>query len=294
MRAIFAGLYWWLTTMHGSPTSLHAACGVWVSTRTLQLLRGPCVPARCSFSISAWSAPWTPRLTSGSRRLGRSSSRVPRTPHRALSRVVVVLAVAVPMLTVSSQMVVGLAAQLPDVSGLANDLPADTVIYASDNRQLADLHPRGYQHYYEPLSGMGGYMPDAVVAVEDRNFYQEPGVDPSGIARAAFVELKAGNGAEGASTITQQLVKVRLLGPDPTIQRKATEALLSFAVEHRYSKSQILEMYLNSVSFGNSAVGAEAASQIYFKKKTSELDLAQASMLAGLIRGPSLYNPFHS
>src|SRR5438477_1124175 len=211
-----------------------------------------------------------------------------------LSRVVVVLAVAVPMLTVSSQMVVGLAAQLPDVSGLANDLPGDTVIYASDNRQLADLHPRGYQHYYEPLSGMGTYMPDAVVAVEDRNFYQEPGVDPGGIARAALVDLKAGNGVEGASTITQQLVKVRMLGSDPTIQRKATEALLSFAVEHRYSKSQILEMYLNSVSFGNSAVGAEAASEIYFKKKTSEIDLAQASMLAGLIRGPSLYNPFQN
>src|SRR5207247_6387377 len=78
----------------------------------------------------------------------------------------------------------------------------------------------------------------------------------------------------------------------PTIQGKLTEALLAFAVERRYSKSQILEMYLNSVSFGNSAVGTAAASSLYFHRKTADLDLAQASMLAGLVRGPTLYSPF--
>jgi len=188
---------------------------------------------------------------------------------------------------------VAYAASLPDVSQLANDVPGDTIVYAADKTTvLADLHPSGYQHYYEPLSAMGTSLPDAIVAIEDRNFYSEPGVDPAGIARAAVVDIKAHDTVEGASTITQQLVKVRLLDSSPTIQRKMTEALLAFSVERRFSKSQILEMYLNSVSFGNSAVGTAAASQIYFHKNTGDLDLAQAAMLAGIVRGPTLYSPF--
>ena len=188
---------------------------------------------------------------------------------------------------------VAYASSLPDVSQLSNDVPGDTVVYAADKSTvLADLHPAGYQHYYEPLSAMGTALPDAIVAIEDRNLYSEPGIDPAGIARAAFVDVKAHDTVQGASTITQQLVKVRLLGGEPTIQRKMSEALLAFSVERRYSKTEILEMYLNSVSFGNSAVGTAAASQIYFHKKTSDVDLAQASMLAGLVRGPTLYSPF--
>jgi membrane peptidoglycan carboxypeptidase len=213
---------------------------------------------------------------------------------RWLIAAVTAIAVIVAGLLISSQAYLAYAAQLPDVSGLANNLPSDTLIYAGDNTLLADLHPPGYQHYYEPLSEMGTKLPDAIIAVEDRNFYDEPGIDPPGIVRAAFADLRAGNTAQGASTITQQLVKIRLLGADPTLQRKVMEALLSFAVERRYSKSQILEMYLNSISFGNDAVGAAAASEIYFHEKTSQLDLAQASMLAGLIRGPTLYDPFTS
>ncbi len=188
---------------------------------------------------------------------------------------------------------VAYAAPLPDVSQLDNDVAADTILYASDGKTaIADLHPPGYQHYYEPLSAMGTSLPEAIVAIEDRNFYSEPGIDPAGIARAAIVDIKARDTVQGASTITQQLVKVRLLGDEPTIQRKLTEALLAFAVERRYSKSEILEMYLNSVSFGNSAVGTTAASQIFFHRRTADLDLAQASMLAGLVRGPTLYSPF--
>jgi len=188
---------------------------------------------------------------------------------------------------------VAYASSLPDVSQLSNDVPGDTIVYAADKTTvLADLHPAGYQHYYEPLSAMGTALPDAIVAIEDRNFYSEPGIDPAGIARAAVVDIKAHDTVQGASTITQQLVKVRLLGNEPTIQRKMSEALLAFSVERRYSKSEILEMYLNSVSFGNNGIGTAAASQIYFHKKTSDLDLAQASMLAGLVRGPTLYSPF--
>ena len=188
---------------------------------------------------------------------------------------------------------VAYASTLPDVSAVADPLPSDTVIYAADNTTiLADVHPSGYQHYDEALSTMGTYLPEAAVAIEDHNFYQEPGVDPAGIARATVVDLKARSAVEGASTITQQLVKLRLIGDQPSFQRKLNEAWLAFEVEHRYSKSEILQTYLNDVQFGNSAVGVGAAAQIYFHKKTSDLDLAQAAMLAGIIRGPTHYDPF--
>jgi membrane peptidoglycan carboxypeptidase len=207
-------------------------------------------------------------------------------------RIALVLALMVPA-AFTSPWYIAYAAPLPDVSPLDNDVAADTILYAGDGTtQLADLHAPGYHHYYEPLSSMGTLLPEAIVAIEDRNFYSEPGIDPTGIARAAVVDLKAHDTVQGASTITQQLVKVRLLGDQPTIQRKVTEALLSFAVERHYTKSQILEMYLNSISFGNSAVGTAAASSMFFHKQTSELDLAQAAMLAGLVRGPTLYSPF--
>ena len=212
--------------------------------------------------------------------------------RKLVTRLAVLLILAVPALLIAPSYV-AYAASLPDVSQLSQDLPGDTFVYASDGKTvLADLHPPGYQHYYEPLSAMGKVMPDAIVAIEDKNFYSEPGVDPGGIARAAIVDIQARDTVEGASTITQQLVKVRLLDDSPTFQRKMSEALLAFSVERRYSKDQILEMYLNSVSFGNSAVGTAAASKIYFHKPTAALDLAQAAMLAGLVRGPTLYSPF--
>ncbi|HET7465420.1 MAG TPA: transglycosylase domain-containing protein [Candidatus Dormibacteraeota bacterium] len=206
-------------------------------------------------------------------------------------RILAIVGIVITPIAIATPVAYG--ALLPDVAQVASAMPSDTIIYASDGKTvLADLHPPGYQHYQEPLSAMGTSLPDAIVAIEDKNFYAEPGIDPAGIARAAVVDLKAGRTVEGASTITQQLVKLRVLGGEPSFQRKFNEAFLAIEVERRYSKSQILEMYLNSVSFGNGAVGASAAAQIFFHKQTSQLDLAQASMLAGLVRGPSLYNPF--
>ncbi|HSS93053.1 MAG TPA: transglycosylase domain-containing protein, partial [Candidatus Dormibacteraeota bacterium] len=204
----------------------------------------------------------------------------------------VLIVVAVPTLFLTSPAYLAFADRMPDVQKLSQAIPADTVIYAADGTTvLADLHDPGYQHYDQPLSEMGALLPNAIVAIEDRNFYSEPGVDPGGVARAAVVDWRAHGNVEGASTITQQLVKIRLVGPEPTLDRKLREALLSFEAERTYTKQQILEMYLNSAFFGNSAWGGEAAAKIYFHKDTSELDLAQASMLAGLVRGPTVYNP---
>ena len=125
----------------------------------------------------------------------------------------------------------------------------------------------------------------------DRQCYNVRGVYQCGVARAAMIDWRAHQLVQGASTITQQLVKIRIVGNEQTLDRKFREALLAFEIERRYTKSEILEMYLNGAFFGNSAWGGAAAAHIYYHKATKDLDLAQASMLAGLIRGPSVYNP---
>jgi penicillin-binding protein 1A len=213
-------------------------------------------------------------------------------PAGWLARMFLLVVILVPTLLVSSPAYATYASRLPDVAQITSPIATDSIIYASDGTSvLADLHPPGYQHYPEALSAMGSYLPDAIIAIEDHNFYQEPGVDPLSVARAALVDWKAKNSVQGASTITQQLVKIRLVGDKATLDRKLREALLSFELEKTYSKAQILELYLNAISFGNSAIGSAAAAQIYFHEKTSALDLAQASMLAGLVRGPTYYSP---
>jgi membrane peptidoglycan carboxypeptidase len=205
---------------------------------------------------------------------------------------IVLVLVAGPSLLFTSPSYVAFAERLPDAQQVTEPMASDTLIYASDGKTLlADLHAPGYQHYYETLGTMGEMLPRAVIAIEDRNFYSEPGIDPSAVVRASMVDWRARQTVEGASTITQQLVKIRLVGNELSIDRKVREALLAFQVERRYSKDEILEMYINSVFFGNSAYGSAAASRIYFHKETKDLDLAQASMLAGLIRGPTVYNP---
>src|SRR5205823_1546810 len=237
-----------------------------------------------------------PRRPNGIRRRASapkvlSKGKISR-PAGWVVRLVVLLVVAIPSLIITSPGYVAFADKLPDPSQVATSVPEDTLIYASDNQTLlADLHPPGYQSYYEPLSNMGTLLPEAVIAIEDRNFYDEPGIDPQGIVRAATVDIKSHRPVEGASTITQQLVKLRLVGNDATLDRKVREALLAFEIERKYTKAQILEWYLNSVFFANTAWGTAAASNIYFHKQTKDLDLAEASMLAGVIRGPTLYNP---
>jgi membrane peptidoglycan carboxypeptidase len=207
-------------------------------------------------------------------------------------RVILLCVVAIPCLVYTSPDYIAFADKLPDPTQVTSPIPEDTILFASDGKTvLADLHPPGHQHYYEPLQAMGTLLPQAVLSIEDHNFYNEPGVDPQGVARATMIDWRARGNVQGASTITQQLVKLRLVGNEPTLDRKFREALLAFEIERRYRKDQILEMYMNSAFFGNSAWGSAAAAHIYYHKSTKDLDLAQASMLAGLIRGPSVYNP---
>lgn len=135
-------------------------------------------------------------------------------------------------------------------------------------------------------------LQQAVVAVEDNRFYEHWGFDISGIARASLVNLQYGEVKEGASTITQQLVKNMFLSQEQSFGRKAEELLLAIDMELHYSKAEILEMYLNSIYFGSGYYGIQEASEGYFGKSPEKLDLAEASVLAGVPNAPSLYSPY--
>ncbi|HEV2303864.1 MAG TPA: PBP1A family penicillin-binding protein [Stellaceae bacterium] len=131
----------------------------------------------------------------------------------------------------------------------------------------------------------------AVVAIEDRRFFENPGIDLWGILRAAIHDLVTGSESQGASTITQQLARLTYLSPQRTIRRKVQEAMLALWLEARLGKKEILARYLNAAYFGNGAYGVDAAARRYFNKKAADLDLAQSAMLAGLIQAPSALAP---
>lgn len=142
------------------------------------------------------------------------------------------------------------------------------------------------------INSISPYVQQAIVANEDNRFFTHFGVDPIGIARAFFVNLRAGGVIEGGSTITQQLAKNMFLTQERTLTRKIKEALLALIIERKFSKQEILQAYLNQVYFGEGAYGIEAAAQVYFGKHASELNLGESALLAGLPRGPNIYSPY--
>jgi 1A family penicillin-binding protein len=143
-----------------------------------------------------------------------------------------------------------------------------------------------------PLEEMPEYLIHATVATEDKTFYSNPGFDPLAIARALWLNLSEGQIVSGASTITQQLVKTIFLSPEQTYSRKIQEAVLAQEITRRYTKDQILEIYLNEIYYGNMSYGIEAAAETYFDKQARDLTLAEASLLAGLPQSPSIYDPY--
>jgi 1A family penicillin-binding protein len=144
-----------------------------------------------------------------------------------------------------------------------------------------------------PLSYISPNIINATIAVEDHTFYSNSGVDPSAILRAALADYSHHGIKQGGSTISQQLVKQLFIGPNPdnSIQRKAKEAVIALAMNQHYTKSQILELYLNTIFYGSQTYGIEAAARSYFRTNAHDLNLAQASMLAGLPQAPTQYNP---
>ncbi len=151
-------------------------------------------------------------------------------------------------------------------------------IYANQNRTVV------------PLKNIPMDLQNATIAIEDKNFYKTPGIDLIAILRSVKSNL-TGEPLQGGSTITQQLIKARLLTPERTIERKIKEIVLALWAEQIYTKGQILEMYLNQVPYGGTAWGAEAAAQTYFGKSVGELNLSESAFLAGLPQAPSVYSP---
>jgi len=148
------------------------------------------------------------------------------------------------------------------------------------------------KHNYVKIQYIPLVMQQTIIAVEDNRFYRHVGFDIEGILRAILVNMQTGEFTEGGSTITQQLVKNLFLSQEKTYGRKAEEVVLAIDMELRYSKEEILEMYLNSIYFGSGAYGLGDAAKIYFDKSPVNLNLAECAMLAGLPNSPSLNSPY--
>ncbi len=142
------------------------------------------------------------------------------------------------------------------------------------------------------LSQVPLHTQQALISAEDRDFYKNPGFSTKGIVRAAFTNAKHGGIKEGGSTLSQELIKMQVLGPEKSFQRKAKEVILSVNLNRIYTKNDILEMYLNSAYFGEGAVGIENAAQVYFGKNSKDLSISESALLVGLLPAPSVLSPF--
>lgn len=143
-----------------------------------------------------------------------------------------------------------------------------------------------------PLEKIPASLRQAVIATEDQRFYEHKGVDPLGILRALWVDVRNPSAMHGGSTITQQYVKIAIVTPERTLKRKIMEATLAYRLEKEYSKDQILALYLNTIYFGHGAYGVQTAAQTYFGKNAQDLDLAESAMIGGVIKSPGRYSPF--
>jgi penicillin-binding protein 1C len=192
-----------------------------------------------------------------------------------------------------------IASTLPSVADLRSRASQfeTTRIYDRNGDLLYEiLDPTQGRRTYTTLTHISPYMVAATIATEDRNFYTHPGFDPRGILRAFTQNVSSGETVSGASTITQQLARILLMTPEERTQRsylrKVREALLAVEITRRYSKEEILELYLNEISYGNLAYGVEAAAETYFQTTADKLTLDQASLLAGIPQAPTVYDVY--
>jgi len=198
--------------------------------------------------------------------------------------------------------IAGVRRALPDTTELSDYRPRlSTLIYSTETDAKGNVQHTQLGKVYEEerdlirLKDIPLLIRQATVAVEDRRFYQHQGIDPRGIVRALYHNLRGGRVEQGASTITQQLARNIWLTPERTLDRKIKEMLLAIEMERKFSKDEILEMYLNEVNYGHGAYGIATAAKLYYDKdpdKLAELSLAQAALLVGLPQRPSTYSPF--
>ncbi|MFP5377813.1 MAG: PBP1A family penicillin-binding protein [Acidimicrobiia bacterium] len=179
----------------------------------------------------------------------------------------------------------------PLESTSAPPLAESSQILAADGTVLTALHGEENRETV-PLSRVPAALRDAVVAIEDERFWEHKGVDTRSVLRAVYTNATEGEVVEGGSTITQQYVKNELVGAERTLRRKLQEVSLAYQMERRYTKERILELYLNTIYFGNGAYGVQAAAKEYFGIAVDHLSLGQAALLAGLIRAPNRTDPY--
>ncbi|MCJ8518963.1 penicillin-binding protein 1A [Pseudorhizobium tarimense] len=188
----------------------------------------------------------------------------------------------------------GVARDLPNYEVLNSyEPPVATRVHAGNGALMAEYARE--RRLFLPIQAVPDRVKAAFLSAEDKNFYNHPGIDPAGLARAIvnnFQNLGSGRRPEGASTITQQVAKNFLLSNDQTIDRKVKEAILSFRIEQTYSKDKILELYLNEIFFGLNSYGIAGAALTYFDKSVTELTIAESAYLAALPKGPNNYHPF--
>ena len=182
-------------------------------------------------------------------------------------------------------------AELPDVGILKIYSPYEaSQVFSHDNQLLSEFFLE--RRHYLTNSEIPEMVKNAVISIEDQRFFKHNGIDMRRMAAALYIDIRAGRFAQGASTITQQLAKMVFLTPEKTISRKIKEILLSFQIERMYTKEEILELYLNKAYFGPRSFGIAAAAFSYFDKPANDLELAEAALLAGLLKAPSDYSPF--
>src|SRR5690606_31819888 len=194
-----------------------------------------------------------------------------------------------------------IASDLPDVADLEEEVSQfeTAVIYDRAGNQLYSLSgPSLGDRSYVTLDQISPYVISATIATEDARFYENPGFDPIGMARAVVQAAQEGEVVSGASTITQQLVRATLLDEEErtqrTFRRRVREIILAEELSRTVGKDKILELYLNEIFYGNFSYGIEAAARTYFRKPASDLTLAEASLVAGLPQGPALWDPYTS
>lgn len=197
---------------------------------------------------------------------------------------------------------VGTVAVLWGYNYLTRDLPkfervedyrpaAVSQVFSNDGTKVGEFYMEDGRRYPIKMEDVPLRVRNAFLAAEDASFYTHRGIDPISILRAIYTNLKQGGAKQGGSTITQQVVKNLLLTPEKKLERKAKEAILSFQLETRLSKDDILQLYLNQIFFGNRAYGIKAAAKHYFRKEVADLTIAEASLLAGLPKAPSNFSP---
>jgi penicillin-binding protein 1A len=171
--------------------------------------------------------------------------------------------------------------------------PAASKVFSNDGTLIAEFYA-DERRYPVRIKDVPQLVRNCFIASEDADFYRHPGIDLISILRAFYKNMTTGQARQGGSTITQQVVKNLLLTSEKSIERKVKEAILSYRLERRFTKDEILELYLNQIFFGNGAYGLKAAAWVYFQRAPDELTLAQASILAGLPQAPSKYSPLRN